>query len=315
MKRLPSLKQLRHLIGVADFRHFGRAAEACFITQSSLSASIKELETLLGKILIERTRRSVMLTPLGKDVVARSRKVLVDVEQIVDLVDAAGPPLSGPLRLGVIPTIAPFALPRILPALRKSYSDLKLFIREDQSARLIDGLAAGELDLILLAFPYPAVGLEIRLMGEDPFLAAFPEGHRFENKKSLSGADLEGEELLLLEEGHCLRDQAMSACRLAGEVTSAEFQATSLNTLAQMVDNGLGLTLLPKMAVDAGLTKATKIKTRPIVGKGFFRQIGFAWRPASSRKEEFSLFTDFFQERLGLQSNVSTSKTRPGVKK
>ncbi len=300
LKRLPSLKQLRHLVGVADFKHFGRAAQACFITQSSLSASIKELESLLGKVLIERTRRTVMLTPLGKDVVDRSRKILNDVGQIVDLVEASGPPLSGPLRLGVIPTIGPFALPRILPSLRKSYPNLKLFLREDQSARLIEGINAGELDLILLAFPYPTPGLETHLIGKDPFLAAFPQGHRFEAMEHLRGADLEGEELLLLEEGHCLRDQAMSACRLAGEIASAEFQATSLHTLAQMVDNGLGLTLFPQMAVDAGVSKATKIKMRPIEGKGFFRKIGFAWRPASPRKEEFILLADFFHERLGL---------------
>ena len=302
------MRQLRHLVAVADHGHFGRAAEACLITQSSMSASIKELETRLGKVLIERTRRSVMLTPVGADVVARARKVLTDVGEIAELVAASGAPLSGSMRLGVIPTIGPFLLPRVLPALRETYPELKLYLREEQTARLIDGLAAGDLDLLLIAFPYPVPGFETHLFAEDPFWVAFPRGHAHAGKERLTGADLKGEEMLLLEEGHCLRDQALSAC----DTATAEFQASSLHTLVQMVDNGLGLTLLPKMAIDAGIARGTRVAARPLDGKGAARQIGFAWRPSSPRKHEFALLAEFFRDELATplspHSNPSASK-------
>ena len=299
LRPLPSLKQLRHLVAVADHGHFGRAAAACFITQSSLSASIKELEGLLGKVLIERTRRSVMLTPLGDEVVARARAVLTDVDEIVDLVTASGDPLTGSLRLGVIPTIGPFLLPRVLPALRRAYPRLRLYLREDRSARLIDGLAGGDLDLLLLAFPYPADGFETYLFAEDPFWIAFPKDHRYAGEERVAGTDLEDETVLLLEEGHCLRGHAISACGRAGEIPATEFQASSLHTLVQMVDNGLGLTVLPKMAIDAGIAKATRVQMRPLEGQGTSRQIGFVWRTSSPRREEFALLAGFFRDELG----------------
>jgi LysR family hydrogen peroxide-inducible transcriptional activator len=309
-KHLPSLTQLRHLVAVADHGHFGRAAAACFITQSSLSASIKELETVLGKVLIERTRRSVMMTPLGEETVSRARKVLTDVEEIVDLVNASGDPLMGSLRLGVIPTIGPFLLPRVLPALRRAYPGLKLYLREEQSARLIDALGSGNLDLLLLAFPYPADGFETYLFADDPFWVAFPKGHRYASKERVMSTDLEGEKLLLLEEGHCLRDHALSACSLTGEISAAEFQASSLHTLVQMVDNGLGLTLLPKMAIDAGIAKATRVQMRPMEGKGISRQIGFVWRISWPRKEEFVLLAKFFRDELGTPLSPHRRKNR-----
>ncbi len=299
LRPLPSLKQLRHLVAVADHGPFGRAAAACFLTQSSLSASIKELEGLLGKVLIERTRRSVMLTPLGEEVVARARTVLTDVDEIVDLVTASGDPLTGSVRLGVIPTIGPFLLPRVLPALRRAYPRLRLYLREDRSARLIDGLAGGDLDLLLLAFPYPAEGFETYLFAEDPFWIAFPKGHRYTGEERVAGTDLEDETVLLLEEGHCLRGHAISACGRAGEIPATEFQASSLHTLVQMVDNGLGLTVLPKMAIDAGIAKATGVQMRPLEGQGTSRQIGFVWRTSSPRREEFALLAGYFRDELG----------------
>ncbi len=300
LRPLPSLKQLRHLVAVADHGHFGRAAAACFVTQSSLSASIKELEGLLGKVLIERTRRSVMVTPLGEDVVARARAVLTDVDEIVDLVTASGDPLTGSLRLGVIPTIGPFLLPRVLPGLRRAYPRLRLYLREDRSARLTDGLAGGDLDLLLLAFPYPAEGFETYLFAEDPFWIAFPKGHRYAGEERVAGTGLEDETVLLLEEGHCLRGHAMEACGRAGEIpATTEFQASSLHTLVQMVDNGLGLTVLPKMAIDAGIARATGVQMRPLEGQGTSRQIGFVWRTSSPRREEFALLAGFFRDELG----------------
>jgi LysR family hydrogen peroxide-inducible transcriptional activator len=295
---LPTLTQLRHLIAVADHCHFGRAAEACFITQSSLSASIKELETTLGRVLVERTRRSVMMTPLGLDVTRRARTVVLSVGDIVDLVGASGAVLSGPLRLGVIPTIAPFLLPRIMPAVRKAHPDLKLYLREEQTARLIKGLGDGDLDLLLLAFPYPADNLETAVFADDPFWVAFPRGHWCAGRERVSMNDLEGEELMLLGEGHCLRDHAL-AVRGRGEgASTGEFQASSLHTLVQMVDNGLGLTLLPKMAIDAGITRGTGVEVRPLDGSVISRQIGFAWRGASSRKEDFACLSEFLRDEL-----------------
>jgi LysR family hydrogen peroxide-inducible transcriptional activator len=297
-KRLPTLTQFRHLIAVARHCHFGRAAQACFITQSSLSASIKELEVILGKTLIERTRRTVMMTELGLETVRRAKEVLRDVEDVVDLVGAAGAPLSGTLRMGVIPTIAPFLLPRVLPTLRHAHPDLKLYLSEKQSAPLLDDLAAGELDLLLLAFPYNCENLTTLLFADDPFWVAFPKGHFPAARERLSGHDLEGENLLLLGEGNCLRDHAISACGLAEQFQGADFQATSLHTLVQMVEGGLGLTLLPKMAIDAGIARSTGLQLRPMEGKTLGRHIGFAWRKSSPRSDEFTLLAEFFRDEL-----------------
>ncbi|MBT4934416.1 MAG: hydrogen peroxide-inducible genes activator [Rhodospirillaceae bacterium] len=297
-RRLPTLTQLRHLIAVSEHGHFGRAAEACFITQSSLSASIRELETTLGETLIERTRRSVMMTVLGLETVNRAKNVIRDVEDIADLVSAAGAPLSGSLRLGIIPTIAPFLLPRVLPTLRAAYPELKLYLSEKQSAPLLDDLAAGNLDLLLLAFPYPCEKLKTFVFADDPFWVASPKGHLPIKKERLTRHDIAAENLLLLGEGHCLRDHALSACGLAKQHQGAEFQATSLQTLVQMVEGGLGVTLLPKMAIDAGIARSTGIQLRPIDGESLGRQIGFAWRPSSPREDEFKLLAAYFRDEL-----------------
>ncbi|MBL6932517.1 MAG: LysR family transcriptional regulator [Rhodospirillales bacterium] len=309
-RRLPTLNQLRHLLAVAEHGHFGRAAQACFISQSSLSASIKELETTLGRTLIERTKRTVMMTPLGMETVERAQRVLRDVEEIVDLVNSAGAPLSGPLRLGIIPSIAPFLLPRVLPALRQAYPDLKLYLSEKQSAPLLDDLKDGHLDLLLFAFPYPTPGLKTLVFADDPFWVAYPTGHWPDSKERLSGKELETENLLLLGEGHCLRDHALSACGMAGKPQTSEFQGSSLHTLVQMVDNGLGLTLLPKMAIDAGIARTTGVQLRPMDSQALSRHIGFAWRPSSPRGEEYSLLADFFRDELA--TPLSPRQKTPG---
>ena len=298
IRRLPSLTQLRHLAAVAEHRHFGRAAEACFVTQSSLSASIKELETLLGKVLIERTRRLVMVTPLGETVAARGLRMLTQAEDIVDLVRASAAPLSGALRLGVIPTIAPFLLPRVLPAIQTAHPELKLYLREDTTARLIDGLGKGDLDLLLIAFPFDVGGLETLVFADDPFWVAFARDAEYGTKERLTVADLKGGEMILLEEGHCLRDHVLGAGTGQRRPAPAHFGATSVMTLVQMVDNGLGLTLLPKMALDAGITRGTRVEVRPFEGTRASRQIGFAWRPSSPRKDEFTLLSGFFRDEL-----------------
>ena len=298
MKAAPSIRQLRHLAAVADQRHFGRAARACFVTQSTLSASIKTLEAALGAVLVERTKRSVMMTPLGEDVVARARAILAEVDDLVDLVGASGEPLSGSLRLGVIPTIGPYLLPRVLPALREAHPDLRLYLREDRTGALLERLAAGDLDALLLAFPTPVRRVAAFVFADDPFWVAFPREHPLARCERVAPADLDEEPLLLLEEGHCLRGHALAACDPGGRREASGFQATSLATLVQMVDNGLGLTLLPKMAVDAGITRGTRLAVRPLADPAGGRKIGLAWRDSSARGEEFTLLATFFRDEL-----------------
>ncbi|HLO77877.1 MAG TPA: LysR substrate-binding domain-containing protein [Magnetospirillum sp.] len=286
MKILPTLRQLRYLVALAEHRHFGRAAEACLATQSTLSAGLQELENLLGVVLVERTKRKVMLTPIGEEVVVRAHVVLRGAEEIADLAASASEPLSGPLRLGVIPTIGPYVLPRVLPRLRADYPGLRLYLREDLTARLLERLGVGDLDAVLIALPYNAPDIETLEVAEDPFVLACPADHPLAAKNNLCSADLRGAELLLLEEGHCLRDHALAACHLPGPARGEGVLGTSLATLVQMVANGLGVTLLPKMAVECGVLAGTDLVTRAIADAGS-RGIGLAWRPSSPRKADF----------------------------
>ena len=290
MLNLPTLRQWRYLVTLAESRHFGRAAEACFVTQSTLSAGIQELESQLGAALVDRTKRKVVLTPLGEELTGRARELLADAEDMVLLARAAAAPLSGPLRLGVIPTISPFLLPRVLPALRKRFPDLRLFLREDLTARLVDQLQAGKLDLLLLALPYEGSGLDTLTLFDDDFLVASRSDHPLAKRAGVKLADLAEAPLLLLEDGHCLRDHALAACRLPPSPRRDGFAATSLHTLVQMVDNGLGVTLLPKLALDAGILRGTDVVARPLLGETAARHIGLAWRRGTQRAKEFTLF-------------------------
>ena len=293
-------------MALAEHRHFGRAAAACLITQSALSASLKELESLLDAALIERTKRSVMVTPLGADAVARARAILRHVDDLVEAAGRGGAPLSGTLRLGVISTIGPFLLPRVLPAIRRAHPDLALYLREDQTAALLDRLAKGDLDVLLLAYPYDHPKVEHMIFAVDPFLVAMPLDHPLGLREHIDQRALGAETLLLLEDGHCLRDQALAACDLQEADRGGGFQATSLHTLVQMVEGGLGLTLLPKMAVDAGIIRGTRLTVRPLVGSKS-RNIGLAWRESSSRAAEFALLAAFFRDELG--TPISGAKT------
>lgn len=285
MKTLPTLRQLRYLVAVVDRCHFSQAAEACGVGQSTLSAGIQELEDLLGMPLLERTRRTVVPTRLGRDIAARAQAVLQGTEELVDAARAAQAPASGPLHLGVIPTIAPFMLPRAMPGLRASFPLLKLYLREDQSARLISRLEAGELDAAVLALPYPLDDVEILEIARDPFWVVCPPGHRLGAVPAVRPGDMAPEDLLLLEDGHCLRDHALAACALEGAGGNTAFAGTSLHTLVQMVANGLGVTLLPQMALDAGILRGLSLSVRPLAGQAPFRRIGLVWRRASGRKE------------------------------
>jgi len=298
MSRLPTLKQLRYLVAVADHQHFGQAAKACHVSQSTLSAGVLELEEVLGASLVERNNRNILLTTLGRDVVERARDLLVDAEEMVSLCAAAGEPFQGKMRLGVIPTIAPFLLPRLLQQLRTTHPDFKLFIREDLSQHLVDALQAGELDILLLALPFPAEQVEQMSLFSDPFYLATEPHHALAKNKTISTSDLRGEGLLLLEEGHCLRDHALEACKLRNNQISVPYQATSLSTIVQMVANGIGVTLLPKMAVDAGIMAGTPLVAQPFADRDVSRDVGLMWRKKTPRTREFRLLGEFIQKTI-----------------
>lgn len=293
MSRQPTLKQLRYLCAVAEHGHFGHAARACHVSQSTLSAGIAELEDTLGAPLVERSNRQVLLTVLGEDVVARAGNVLLAVEDIVASCRAAAEPFAGAMRLGVIPTIAPFILPALLRELRETYPEFRLFIREDLSEHLVEALGRGELDVLLLALPFPAQGVEERPLFADEFLLACPASHPLAAARPLHTAALRGADLLLLEDGHCLREHALEACKLRDADVSIPYQATSLNTIVQMVANGIGVTLLPRMALEANLLASTDIVVRAFDEPRVERQIGLLWRRKSPRQAEFRLLGDF----------------------
>lgn len=289
MVHLPSLRQLRHLAALAEHRHFGRAAAACGITQSTLSASLKELEDLLQAPLVDRTQRKVVLTPLGEEVVARGQAILHEAEELVRATEGHRAPLTGTVRLGVIPTIGPFLLPRILPRLRKAYPTLKLYLTEDQTARVLEDLGAGRLDAVLLALPYDCGNVDMAPLFDDPFSIVMRRDHKLAKTPELPAHALDREALLLLRDGHCLKDHALSACRIDGRRHVDAFEATSLHTLVQMVDNGLGVTLLPRLALDANILKGTDLVAKPLASDAPSRQIALVWRRGTGRRAEFEL--------------------------
>jgi LysR family transcriptional regulator, hydrogen peroxide-inducible genes activator len=301
MVNLPTFRQLEHLVLLAEHSHFGRAAAACHVTQSTLSASIKELENILQASLVDRTKRRVVLTPLGSQIVERARRILREGEDLVEAARAESEPLSGTLRMGVVPTIGPFLLPNILPRLRSAYPALRLYLVEDLTARLVEDLHAGTLDIVLLALPYECGNVEVRTLFQDPFKVALPQGHPLAGEKTVDLDQLRHTGLLLLREGHCLREQALAACRLADRKQIEPVEATSLHTLVQMVDNGLGATLLPQLAIDGGILSGTTLAVLPAEGEQPSRQIGLIWRRGTGRQREFDLLASelgrFVEER------------------
>jgi len=286
---LPTIKQLQYLVALHEHGHFGNAAEACYVSQSTLSAGIRELESLLGVTLVERSRRVVRFTPLGNSVVAKAHRLLREAEELADLVQAAGKPLSGELRMSVIPTIAPFLLPRILPRLRKERPQLKLFLREETSQDAIESLHHGRADCVLLALPFATGEVECQAIAKDPLYVAFPENDPRDPPEEIAPSMIDEGRLLLLEDGHCLKEHALAACNRPELRASATMIGTSLHTLVQMVDNGLGVTMLPEMAVDAGILTGTHVIARPLKAKNAAREIALVWRKNSPRSEEFRL--------------------------
>jgi LysR family hydrogen peroxide-inducible transcriptional activator len=296
MAHPPTLKQLKYLCAVAEQLHFGRAARACYVSQSSLSAAIAELEAHLGVVLLERNSKRVLLTEVGAAVVARSHQILNAVDDLAALCEQSAPPLSGRMRMGVIPTIAPFLLPRLLNRLRMEHPQFQLFIREDLSHHLVDALHQGDLDLLLLAIPFPAEGVQSMHLFYDEFVLAYPAGHPLGKARSLHTRNLAGQDLLLLEEGHCLRGHALAACHLSSASLSVPYQATSLNTLVQMVANGIGITLLPGMALETPILAGTDVQTRRFDDADVQRSIGLMWRRQAARADEFRLLGEFIQQ-------------------
>jgi len=287
MKPTPTLRQLRYLVALVHRCHFGQAAEDCLVSQSTLSAAIKELEDLLGIPLLERNNRNVVPTALGREIAERARDLLHQAEDLVDIARAARDPMTGTINLGVIPTVGPFLLPTTMPVLRSQFPDLKLYLREDQTARLLTQLEAGTLDAALIALPYQLDGLDCLDITEDGFCLVCPPSHRLSARRPVQAADLAPEDLLLLEDGHCLRDHVLSACQMEGARRNLAFQGTSLHTLVQMVANGLGVTLIPQMALDAGILRGLDLVTIPLANQSAARRIGLVWRRRSARKETF----------------------------
>ena len=289
---LPTLKQLQYLVALRTEGHFGRAADACFVTQSTLSAGIKELETLIGVTLVERTRRVVRFTPLGIRVAEKAQRILRETEDLTDMVRAAGKSLAGELRMGVIPTIAPFLLPILLPRLREQWPDLRLYLREETSQAACDALHRGKLDCVLLALPYACGDVEVADLFDDALLVAFPPGPAADLPECVPATAIDEDSLLLLEDGHCLKDHALSACNRPELRAEASILGTSLHTLVQMVDNGLGITLIPEMAVEAGILAGTRVVARRLDADHPVRKIALVWRKGSPREKEFRLLAD-----------------------
>jgi LysR family transcriptional regulator, hydrogen peroxide-inducible genes activator len=292
---LPTLKQLQYLAALHEHGHFGRAADAVYVTQSTLSAGLRELEGLLGVTLVERNKRVVRFTPLGERIASKAYAVLREASELTALAKAADKPLTGEVRLGVIPTIAPFFLPRVLPGLRKTYPSLKLYLREDMSHMACEALAKGQIDCVLLALPYGCGDVTAEPLFEDALLAAYHPDDMPNAPLPFPAELIQNEHLLLLEDGHCLKDHALAACDRPELRTERAVLGTSLHTLVQMVDNRLGLTLLPQLAVDAGILEGTHVAVSPFAGDQAKRTIALVWRRNSPREAEFRLLADHFK--------------------
>jgi len=306
---LPTIKQLQYLVALRQHGHFGKAAEACYVTQSTLSAGLRELETLLGVTLVERTKRVVRFTALGEKVAGHATRVLREAEGLAEVARAEGRPLHGELRLGVIPTIAPFLLPAMLPRLREEWPSLKLYLREEASQAACEALHRGQLDCVLLALPFACGEVEAAALFDDPLFVAFPRGEGPDEGKRGSPVEvstIDEKRLLLLEDGHCLKDHALSACNRPELRANAAMMGTSLHTLVQMVDNGLGLTFIPGMAIDAGILDGTGVDARPLPSDSGYRQIALIWRRSTPRDSEFRMLAAALQRIMAdLRSPVA----------
>ena len=284
-----SLRQLEYFTAVAEWLSFRAAADACFVTQPGLSAQLKDLERLLGVQLFERSQRTVLLTPAGETLLPLARNILTASGEFVDLARSLARPLSGTLRLGVIPTVAPYLLPKTLPTLRQRYPQLQVRLHEDLTHRLLELLSHGRLDLLLVALEADLGNVATLALTTDPFMLAVPAQHRLAKRKRVTEADIAGEQVLLLDDGHCLRDQALAVCHTSGASEIGDFRASSLNTLVQMVAGGIGITLLPRISLEVEALPHSQIVILPFRKPEPSRTIGLVWRTTSPRAHEFQL--------------------------
>nr|MBO2514190.1 LysR family transcriptional regulator [Gammaproteobacteria bacterium] len=294
---LPTVKQLRYFVALAEHRHFGKAAAACHVSQSAFSVAIRELESLLGANLVDRTNRKVTITATGREVAARAKRCLRDLAALAEAARRENRPLEGPLHLGVIPTIAPFLLPRVLPAVRKAFPALKLYLHEDVTDKLHEQLMDGALDVMLLALPYDLPGIERIVLFRDRFRLAVRKGTRLVDPRHYRPDRLPDGSVLLLREGHCLREHAIDACRIRDTEKMSAFSASSLLTLIEMVDADLGVTFLPEMAEGSALLQNTQVATYPLPDSNY-RNIGLAWRRGSPRRDEFEMLGRFIADEV-----------------
>lgn len=295
MIRYPTVKQLRYFVALDEAKHFGRAAEACFVSQSAFSTAIQELESVLGAQLVDRTNRQVTITALGDDVATQARLCLRDIESLVEIAGQQREPLTGQIRLGVIPTIAPFLLPVLLPKLRRAHPKLLPYLFEGQTRRIHEDLLDGTLDILLLALPYELRGVETMPLFKDRFCLAYRQNTGLVDPDAYRFNRLNADSVLLLEDGHCLRDHALDACKIRDTEKVSRFEASSLLTLIEMVDADLGITFLPEMARGSGLLRNTRVKMQAI-GQRSYRTIALAWRKGSGRTEEFRLLGNYFRD-------------------
>lgn len=277
-----NLRDLRYLVAVAEYRHFGRAAAASFVSQPTLSTQIKKLEEELGVSLFERAPRKVMLTPAGRDIAQRARQILAEVEQLKESARRQCDPEAGSVRLGLFPTLGPYLLPHVVPGIRARYPRLELLLVEEKTEVILRMLREGQLDAGLLALPLHDEGLHIEPLFEEPFVLAVPATHALAGQRKIRLTDLAEQSLLLLEDGHCLRDQALDVCQLAGAGERVGFRATSLETLRQMVAAGVGITLLPTLAVHTPFAETDALRLLPFSGKPPTRRIAMVWRRSSA---------------------------------
>ena len=309
---LPSLRQLHYFVALAEQLNFTRAAETCFVSQSTLSASLKELEALLGTQLVERDRQVVMLTPIGHEIADRARALLAATQDMVDRAASMQAPMHAELRLGIIPTVAPFLLPRALPRLRAAYPDLRLTLREDLTAHLLARLNDGQLDFALIALPYETGNLLVEPLFDDELWIVGRQNDPVFLAKTVDATPAFSDRLLLLEEGHCLRDHTLYACGRPGRQAAGGIEATSLLTLVQMVESGLGIGLVPEMAVHAGLTDSPTLATRPLTRPGPKRTIALVTRRSTARQQEFLALSDLvrmFRNPVGANETAAGQET------
>lgn len=288
----PTLKQLDYLIALKQEGSFSKAANHCYVTQSTLSAGIKELETILGQTLVDRSSRSIALTTLGEEIYIQATHITKQVDTLMGLAKKQDEPLSGRLRLGVIPTIAPYMLPTILPSLQHDFKNLDIQLHEDLTERLIEQLQRRKIDLLLMAFPYEIEGIDQHILFEEPFVVAAPKGKY--KKQSITLDFLDDKSVLLLEDGHCLRDHALQACKLQKASQKRTFSATSLPTLIQMISHGYGITLLPEMAADR-TSLPSNIDILKFSSPKPTRKIGLAWRKGSPETHEYRLLASHIE--------------------